>query len=251
VHNNLLSQHNVVHLISTYFKAITNETLLTQNDAQIDGGYIYLTNSADAFNIDFDFGNGLYDPYMRLRKGKMLSTSNGDPLALGTTTTFTFENFSFLAVDTFPENRVTVQQMQLKLNNITANNYTFALNLTDFTFTDTTGTKTIHLSGQFDIEWTKSTDSPYFTDNEMFTIKPNTTFTNYDDFSMEMNTSNAMQFDPDCSLVKGGSATFNITGITPGEGELNFDNQNKCNEGANMTLAEIPFRVGFTDWMIK
>ncbi len=252
VHNHLLNQHNIVHLMMTYFKAITNETLLNDGNSIVDGGYLYLiNNTSNGIDIRFDFGEGLYDPYMRLRAGEIMAKTDGDPFAVGTKTTFTFQNFSFRAVDTFPENPVTAQNIDLEVTNASTNQYTFLLKIGSFLFTDTTSTKTVDLSGEMQIEWTKSAESPYFSNNEVISFSPTTTQTNYDGTVSEITAQNKMLFNAACSVFHGGTAAVAINGMMPGEGTLNYVTGEYCNTGANMTLGEIPFRVGFTDWLLK
>ena len=250
--NHLLNQHNVVHLMMTYFKAITDETLLNNGNSIVDGGYLYLINNANnGIDIRFDFGEGLYDPFLRLRAGEILAKTDGDPFVEGTKTTFTFQNFSFRAIDSFPENPVTAQNIELEVTNASNNQFTFLLQIGSFTFTDTTLTKTVDLSGEMQIEWEKSADSPYFSDNEVIRFSPSTTQTNYDGIVSEITTQNAMQYNAVCSVFYGGSATIVIDGLSPGEGTLSYKTGEYCNTGADITLGEIPFRVGFTDWLLK
>lgn len=252
VHNHVLNQHNIAHLIMTYFKAVKNENLITQGNELIDGGYLYLSNnSTNGIDIRFNHGEGLYDPYLRLRAGEIVAKTDGDPFTIGTKTTFTFQNFSFRAVDTFPENAVTAQNILLEVTNASSDTYTFLLSIGNFTFSDTTSTKTVNLSGEMQIEWLKSADSPYFANSEIIRFLPVTSQTNHDGNVSEITGESIMQFETACGIFKGGSAALVIDGMSPGEGAISYETGQYCNTGANMTLGELPFRVGITDWQLK
>ena len=154
-------------LLNTYFKSITDSTLLTDGIAEIDGAsVIYSVNPAKII-IDYYIWSR-EDGYGHYRKGRYeakTATSFFDSLAV---VNFTFHSFDY----DFDSINVTNFSLT-NMGNNTDGNYLFSVNATNFyrKFHDTTGQILYHVDQDF--IRVKDPLSPYYTNNDSFNISGN------------------------------------------------------------------------------
>ena len=154
-------------LLNTYFKSITDSTLLTDGISEIDGASVSYSANPAKIIIDYYIWSK-EDGYGHYRKGRYEATTASsffDSLAV---VDFSFHSFDY-DFDSINATNFSLTNM----GNNADDNYLFSVSITNFyrKFHDTTGIITYQL--QQDFIRTKDISSPYYTDNDFFSISGN------------------------------------------------------------------------------
>lgn len=251
--NLLLQKHNIIQLTVSYFKALTSEELSNNGSATVDKGNASVSTDNDKLNYRIEYFGKVHDFYDRYRNGKIIVEADTDSLAQGAKSKMSFQYFNFFVELKYPANQFSADLVELELISVTDGHYIFEQQLTNVQFTDTTGTKSISLSGTIRYDWEKWPNSKWFSFyNEIIRIEANLSMTNHNGDIVDLSTSSPFTFRPNCAIVKGGSGQFSFSGFSPGAADMDYASVDTlCNKGARMQMGDMPFRLTFDDWMLR
>lgn len=209
-------------LLNTYFKSITDSTLLTDGEAEIDGANISYSTDPAIIIINYLWHKG--DGYGHYRKGIYEASSESgffDSLAI---VNFTFSNF-FYDFDSIAVGSLSITNLGLNADG----NYLFNVDATDIyrEFHDTTGHIVFQL--QQDFIRNKDTSSPYYTDNDFFKISGNLTGVarNGKSFSSIVQDTASLRSSYACRWLNGGTSEIELPEFIY-NATANFSNEVEC-----------------------
>ncbi|MDA3943960.1 MAG: hypothetical protein PF694_10530 [Bacteroidetes bacterium] len=256
-------KHNIIQLTLSHFKAITNQNLETMTGTHIDGGWTTKEVNTPGVSYHFRFINNdnmsVGDDIFRERYGIMKTICDTAPLALNANTRFEFTNFGFSNKPYLPYAQYPLLNgtIELKLVSIDANRYEFEQTISNLQFTDSTGKKTITLDGTLTYEWQKATESSYFSpEHELFLIRnAELEFVNHNNDVVNLELTASAQYPAiytQCGVLKGGEGNLAFIDQTPSSAVFSYENiDTVCNIGAQMVMADLPFRLTIDDWSIN
>ena len=223
-------------ILSTYFKAITDSTLLTNGASEIDGAFVSCMDSSTKIVIEYPSW-GKDDGYGHYRKGKYEASTESNLFDSLAVINFTFHNFYY------DDDSISVEEFTLEnLGATTNHNYLFNVSATDILrkFHDTTG----HIKYQVEQNFIRVKDpsSPYYTNDDYFEVSGNMigVARNGDTFnSSTSDISNLIDY-LSCQWIKGGVTEVDLPEFIY-SASVDFNNEGECKNQFLITINETLF----------
>ena len=222
-------------LLNTYFKSITDSTLITDGIAEIDGADV--NYSADPAIITILYSWAKYDSYGHLRKGKYEASTESsffDSLAI---ININFSNFFY------DSSAISVGNFSIEnMGTTTNNNYLFKVEATDILikYHDSTG----NISYQVEQNYlrVKNPSTPYHTNDDYFRISGNMTgiARNNNSFTSSTQDTNNLLVYYSCPWIKGGTAEIELPGFIY-NASVDFFNDGECRNHYSIITNETLF----------
>ena len=227
-------------ILSTYFKAITDSTLLTNGASEIDGAFVTCMDSSTKIVIEYPSW-GKDDGYGHYRKGKYEASTESDFFDSLAVVNFTFHNFYY------DDDSISVGNFTLENIGSTTNHYyLFNVNATDVLrkFHDTTGNIKYQVEQNF--IRVKDPSSPYYTDDDYFKVSGNLTGVarNGSTFNSTTNNTSNLIYYLSCQWINGGITEVDIPEFIY-NASIDFNNEGDCKNQYTYTINENIFIRAF------
>lgn len=222
-------------LLNTYFKSITDSTLLTDGIAEIDGADVSYTTDPAVITIYYSYTK--YDGYGHLRYGKYEASTEEsffDSLAI---INFTFSDFYY---DT-----TAISIGDFKLENIgsaISHNYLFKVEATDIVIESYNSTGDINYQVEQDYLRIKDPSSQYYTNDDYFKISGSMSGISGtgNAFISTTNDTNSLIVYYSCPWIKGGTTKIELPDFIY-NASVNFENEGECLNQYSITTNETLF----------
>jgi len=226
-------------LLNTYFKSITDSTLITDGTAEIDGADV--SYSADPAIITILYSWAKYDGYGHLRQGKYEANTASSFLDSLAIINFTFSNFFYdtaaISVGSF-----SIENMGTTTNN----NYLFKVEATDILIKPHDSTGNISYQVEQNYVRVKYPSTTYYTNDDYFKISGNMTgiARNGNSFISATQDTNNLLVYYSCPWIKSGSAEIELPGFIY-NAAVYFSNDGECRNHYSIITNETLFLKKF------
>ncbi len=223
-------------ILSTYFKAITDSTLLTNGASVIDGAFVSCMDSSTKIIIEYPSW-GKDDGYGHYRKGKYEASTESNFFDSLAVINFTFHNFYY------DDDSISVEDFTLEnLGATTNHHYLFNVSATDILrkFHDTTG----HIKYQVEQVFLRMKDplSPYHTHNDYFKVSGKLAglARNGKTFNSTTNVTSNLGDYFSCQWIKGGVTEVDLPEFIY-NASVDFNNEGACLNQYSIIINETLF----------
>ncbi len=198
-------------LLNTYFKSITDSTLLADGTSEIDGAIVTYNSSPAKIIIHYPFSKP--DGYSHFRRGIIEATSETGFFNTGDVIKLSFESF-YYDNDSISTENITI------INGLENTNNTFNISSSNIYrgSKDTLGKPTTHIKFQLQQKLTQFKDalSPYHTQNDYFGITGDLTGVARNKFSFKasITDTNMLINAYNCNWIKSGITNIELPEFT-------------------------------------
>jgi len=232
-------------ILNTYFKSITDSTLLADGTSEIDGANV--SYSTDPLEISIKYAWDIPDGYGHYRKGTITATSESGFFDSLDVINLSFNSF-YYDLDSVHVGSFEITNKGLSVNH----NYIFDIVGSSIfrQTTDSLEVKVSHMIFNLQQEFVRHKDasSVYHTPDDYFRISGNLNGTarNGFAFSGNVNSENYLLSSYSCNWLKSGVVDVTLAEFIY-DAQLNFDNGGECKNEYSIIINESLFRKAFDE----